>query len=543
MEVIQLTQLRTIAGLLLSLASAAHGQGAATVPASSRVYDRIESVTAWFPQRGVTQGERALSRASLSRMVTRLSAVVDSAPPSARRDWALAELASIQESLADRRGMATGRRGVARVTWRGDFFSSHAPGTRVEPNGLGAIDAVSHPFATGRHGWPAVQGTIASIAPTLVAGTATRLAAGVQPLSSLTTIRDGGWTSERLLQRAYVRGTWRNVALRVGAEEMRWGQSPEGSLFISGNAPPIPAITLGTDTAFVLPWLFRLAGPIRFTAMVGDLGGTQDPPYTRLAGWQATIQPWTRFELAVAVLAQTGGAGGPKATFLERFVDLFPVIDALAPQPADLQISNKLAGGNLRLRVPELSGLDLYYELQIDDFDGRRLRSSLIEDSGHLLGLRLPMLVGSDDQLVWRAEWQHTSIRLYEHAQFRSGTTYRQRLIGNPLGPHAAAGWLSVTWRRTPLDAVGIAVGDERRDPAQYTVVTSGVRDRGWTFVRLTDDPDHRRRFVAATVEQTLPLGAATLLVGRNQGWRTGQAGRTDWAVRLSLSSTRITIF
>lgn len=542
MEVIQLTQLRAVTALLLTLAPGARGQGAATVPASSGAYDRIESVTAWFPLRGVSLGERALSRASMDRVVARLAALVDSARPSPRREWARAELASIRDALDDRHGVATGRRGLAGITWRGEFFSSHAPGVRVEPNGLGAIDAVSHAFAAGRHGWPAVQGTIASIAPTLVAGTPARLAAGVQPLSSLTTIRDGGWTSERLLHRAYVRGTWRNVAVRAGPDEMRWGQSPEGALFISGNAPPVPALTLGTDTAFVLPWLFRLAGPLRFTVMLGDLGGTQDPPNTRLAGWQATIQPWTRFELAVAVLAQTGGSGGPKGTFLERLVDLFPVIDALAPQPADLQISNKLAGGSLRLRFPELSGLDFYYELQIDDFDGRRLRSSLVEDSGHLLGLRLPTIVGGD-QLVWRAEWQHTSIRLYEHAQFRSGTTYRQRLIGNPLGPHAAGGWLSATWRRSPLDAVGIVIGDERRDPAQYTVVTSGDRDRGWTFVRLTDDPDYRRRYVAATIEQTLPLGAAMLVVGRNQGWRTGQAGRTDWTARLTLSSSRITLF
>src|SRR5213075_2244052 len=232
--------------------------------------------------------------------------------------------------------------------------------------------------------------------------------------------------------RAYARVVSHNGALRAGLDEMRWGQSPAGAMFGSGNAAALPAITIGTDTPVTLPWLFRLAGPFRITGMLADLGAGQTPRHDKLAGWQASIEPWSRFELGVSVLAQTGGVGSPPASFLERFVDLFPVIDALAPQHADLQISNKLAGGNLRLRFPELSGLDLYYELQIDDFDARRLRSSLVEDAGHLLGLRLPLLVGGR-QLAWRAEWQRTSLRLYEHAQFISGVTYHTRLIGNPL--------------------------------------------------------------------------------------------------------------
>jgi hypothetical protein len=345
-----------------------------------------------------------------------------------------------------------------------------------------------------------------------------------------------------LLNRIYVRGTWHNMALRTGPDEMRWGQSPEWSLFISGNAPPVPAITLGTDSAIVLPWLFRVAGPVSITALLGDLGGTQDPPHTRLAGWQATIQPWTRFELAVAVLAQTGGDGGPSATFLEQLVDLIPVVDALAPQPADLQISNKLAGGNLRLRFPELSGLDLYYELQIDDFDGRRLRSSLVEDAAHLLGARLPLMAGTR-QLVWRAEWQHTSLRLYEHAQFRSGTTYRGRIIGSPLGPNAAGAWLGAAWRWSPLSSVGFAAGDERRDPARYTVTVSADRDRGWTFVRTTDDPDVRRRWAAATIDHAFPVGAVRLMVGHTRSWRTGEPGEGDWTLRFALASRRLTTF
>jgi len=530
--------------VLLLCGTRLSAQSAATVPASSGLYDRLESVSAFFPVRGLFLGERPLSQREIARVVARLSAAIDSAGVAggARQAWARRELDAVMDALRDRRGIEPARFGMAGAAWRSDVFSSRAVAERIEPNGLGLLQAVSHPFGAGRHGWPAEPGTIATVAPTFLLATTSALAMVAQPIASLTNMREGGWTSERLLHRAYGRGVLRNVALQIGADEARWGQSPKGALFISGNTQPLPAIVLGTDTAITLPWIFRLAGPARMTAMLSDLGAAQDPPHARLAGWQASIQPWTRFELGVAVLAQTGGNGAPKATFIKRLIDLFPVIDALAPQQADFQFSNKLAGGNLRLRFPELSGLDFSYELQIDDFDARRLRSSFVDDAGHVLGIRLPIVLG-ENQLVSRVEWHRTSLRLYEHAQFKSGVTYRDRLIGNPLGPHAAAGYLSIAWQRSPFSSLELAAADERRDPAQYTTTVTGNRDQGFTFVRLTDDPDFRRRRVAATLEHALPVGVMRLTVGHNRAWRTAQAGRGDWAGLVSITSQRLPIF
>jgi hypothetical protein len=338
----------------------------------------------------------------------------------------------------------------------------------------------------------------------------------------------------------------RNVALQIGSDERLWGQSPIGAMFVSGNALPLPALGLSTDTAITLPWLFRLVGPLQATIFLADLGKRQEPAHAKLAGWQLSLQPWTRFELGIAVLAQTGGEDCEShqtcATFFERLVDLFPVIDALAPQHADLQFSNKLAGGNLRLRFPELSGLDLYYELAIDDFDGRRLRSSLVDDAGHLVGIRLPLML-RDGQLAWRAEWHRTSLRMYEHAQYRSGVTYKDRVIGDPLGPHAMAGYLSATWQPSPESGIELALADESRDPSVYEAVTTGTRDRGFRFVRLTNDPEYRRMRAALSFERWLGEMTVRATVGYNHAWRTGQTGRDEWMTALGFRTHRFPTF
>jgi hypothetical protein len=542
----ELKQLRLWSAVVpLLFAMPLRAQQAATVPASSSVYDRLESVSASFPSRGVFLGERPLSRRELRRVVARLTSAIDSAPPSIGSDrvqWARRELRAVAAALDSDREVYRHERFTFGTAVRTELFASDALSERIASNGLGQIDAVSHPFGARRDGWPAGQGTIASIAAAGLLTVRDGLAIVVEPRFSVGHFRDRAPAEDAFLHRAYARVVAHNVALQVGVDERLWGQSPISALFISGNASAPPALVLGTDTAIALPWLFRLAGPTRATLMVADLGRSQVPPHAKLAGWQVSIEPWSRFELGVAVLVHTGGGDSiPKATFVERVADLLPVIGAAFPK-YDNPISNKLAGGNLRLRFPELSGLDLYYELQIDDFDARRLRSSFVDDAGHLLGARLPITT-SQGQLVWRAEWHRTSLRLYEHTQFRSGVTYRGHVIGDPLGPNAKAGYLSGTWQWSPLNAIQISLADERRDPSLYRTTSNDTRDRGFRFVLDSVIPDHRRNRATASIDRSTRFGAVRLTLGYNRAWQTGASGRNEWLGRLELRSHPLTTF
>ena len=518
------TQLRAWLALLLLGALRVEGQGTATVPATSDVYRRIEAVSAFFPV-PVHLGMRPASQRALRGTIAQLHAAVVAAPLGhPRRRWALRELALLAADLPpeDARGAA--------LAWRLDAYTSNVRPARVDSNGLGRIDAVESSFGRDRRGLPYPSGAAITALPT-AALSGRRFTLLGEPEVGYTTDSSGMHANVRV-HRAYGRAVARNAVLRLGSDGRIWGQSVHGPLFLSANAAPFPEVGIGTDTAITLPWVFGLAGPVRAELFVADLGPTQRPPHARLAGWQVNMQPWARFELGVSVLVQTGGNGAPPATFLERVVDLFPIIDALAPQHADLLFSNKIAGGNLRLRVPELSGLDLYYELAIDDFDGRRLVSSMVDDAGHLLGARIAL-----GEAVLRGEWHRTSLRLYEHAQFQSGLTYRQRLLGSPLGPHARAGYASVEWLVRGGAFARVTVADERRDPSQYTAVVSGERDRGFRFVRLTDDPDVRRATLLGTLEGMVGTFGARVGYGLSRSWREGGAARSEWVSQVELRS------
>jgi hypothetical protein len=533
-----LRQVRATCALLLVCAGGAGAQRALTVPASSPVYDRLESISALVPVKGLHLGMRPMSRQELSRVVGLLSQTLGlRADSSARTRWALRELDALRADLALE---------DAGDAWKTaaslNALSSDARADRIVPSVPEArLDAVYHPFAAERQGRATLDGTTMEAATT-AAWSSDRVAVLVEPRATWTSPRGAPADFAGSMHRAYGRGVWRNVAFAVGSEERLLGQSPAGALLVSGHAAPYPSASLSNDTAFVLPWLFRLAGPVRLLIDVGDLGATQYHPHAKLATWQVSMQPWSRFELGVAVQTHVGGRGAPSGTVLQHVLELFPIIDALAPQHSDIQLGNKLAGGNLRLRFPEWSGLDVYMEMEIDDFDGRRLAGTIVDDTGYLWGLRLPLMLGGG-QLAWRAEYHNTGIRMYGHPLEQSGITYRQRLIGDPLGPNANAGYLSVAWQRSPRRAASLALADEIRDPSQYTVTTTGPRDQGWKFERVSDDPRIRRRRAQLRWMTALPTGSLDLSLGVNRAWRTGDVPRNEWMGQLRFSTQRLPQF
>jgi hypothetical protein len=527
-------------------------QDAATVPSSSDVYDRLEFLAARLGTSRVFLGDRPMSRRQIKVALSGMRAKLESGNAGLNdrtARWARTEIEVLERSLDAPAAKATSG---LRLDWSasGGLFSSDAPSARVRANNLGSIDASAHPFTRARFGRPTGQGTVLVASATGVVGLGERFAAVVEPRVTVGNFRDGSRDEDIFPQRAFVRGVLRNVAISVGADEMRWGHSPFGALFISGNASAPPAIQLSTDTAVKLPWLSRITGPMRFSALVADLGPSQTPPRAKLAGWQVNMKPVTRAELAVSLLAQTGGGDSiPSASLLERIADLIPVLGAAFPR-LDNRISNKLAGGHLLVHVPELSDLAVYYELQFDDFDLRRIKSTFVDDASHLLGARMPVSLESGEAAI-RVEWHHTAMRLYQHGDYKSGVTYRQRIIGSPLASHAAGMYAAATWRNAAGTTLEVAVADEIRDPSLFANPPS-ARDTAFAYVRLTDDPRIRGRRALFSVERAVGSGALRATVGYNRAWLSGGAPpsgpatdppRSEWMASVAMRSALIRSF
>jgi hypothetical protein len=284
-----------------------------------------------------------------------------------------------------------------------------------------------------------------------------------------------------------------------------------GSLSISDNAPGLDMVKLASDLPFRMPWFLRGLGPTRASFFIADLGERQNFPGAKLIGYKFSFLPSRRVEFGVSVSNQMGGRGSPAASFGDRLLDLVPIIDPLALGSRDIQISNKFAGMDVRVRFPAARGLEWYVDGMLDDFDHRRVWSSFRDDAGWITGISLPRLT-DDGRMQVTAEVQRTGIRYYQHGQFRSGVTFDNRIIGNALGSKANAGYARLTWDRGATSSISLDAAYERRSSDRYRVQVNDADESGWRFVRVESRPKETRARATVIWSGELPPARSRLL-------------------------------
>src|SRR3954470_3254170 len=98
------TQVRRCCAVLLLCGGTMSAQSAATVPPDSRLYDRLEAISAFFPAKGVFLGERPSSVREFAVAIRTLSERVDLSHESERQRWARRELAALRAALPGAEG-------------------------------------------------------------------------------------------------------------------------------------------------------------------------------------------------------------------------------------------------------------------------------------------------------------------------------------------------------------------------------------------------------------------------------------------------------
>jgi hypothetical protein len=290
--------------------------------------------------------------------------------------------------------------------------------------------------------------------------------------------------------------------VQAGVDDWAWGQGGAAGAFVSANARPLRALAVQSDTAFALPGRLRAAGRWRASALAADLGRAQNFPHAKLLAYKVSLAARPTVEIGAGVMTHLGGRGAPPMSAAERAVDLFPFVGWLS-EGSDLVRSNKRADLDVRVRAPRWRGLSVAYELTMDDFDLRRPRSMLWEDSGNLLALSVPRLA-RDGSLALDLRAQRTGLREYRHYQFVSGMTYRGQVLGAPLGPNAGAVSAALTWRPRPFDAATFTLARETRDPSGYANVAPDQQS-ALEFRKVAPGTVERRLRASAEWQRALP--------------------------------------
>ena len=245
-----------------------------------------------------------------------------------------------------------------------------------------------------------------------------------------------------------------NWWLGASVTDRWWGPGWDGSLILSNNARPVPALVLQRHRAlpFGTKWLSWL-GPWTTQVVWGQLEGNRDRDNARLFGWRVGIRPLDRFEVAVSRTSQWCGSGRPCDA--STFVDLLSGVRDNRGENVDIadEPGNQLAGWDARYTFRALSRPWAIYAQRIGEDERNGLPSANLT----MLGMA-----------TWGADYTGGSYRLhleyaetacggitgsdpifgcaYEHAIYTDGYRYRGRSLGHSQDGDGRVFSMGVLW-------------------------------------------------------------------------------------------------
>ncbi len=321
-----------------------------------------------------------------------------------------------------------------------------------------------------------------------------------------TLVADAGDGDELRADGSYLALHAGNWVLTTGWQERWWGPGRDGSLILSNNARPLPAIALQRRRShgFESRWL-RWIGPWTLTAFVGRLDDTRSVDDANLFGLRAAFKPLPGLEIGLSRAAQWCGDGRPCDA--AAFADMLLGNDNRGVNvSADDEPGNQLGGIDLRW-APRGAPAAVYAQWIGEDTrrGGPEIGSWL-----RLAGIEYR---GASGATAYRMhlEVAETSCRdgglgfsglvadcAYEHSLYRSGYRYR----GRPLGHGIDGDGLSFSFGATLVQSAGHAWSVLLR---RMDVNRAGQPDVRHSLSPLPQDRldaqvSHQRSFAAGTV-------------------------------------------
>lgn len=291
-----------------------------------------------------------------------------------------------------------------------------------------------------------------------------------------------------------------NWMVSAGYLDRWWGPGWQGSLILSSNARPLPALAIDRleSTPFGVPVL-RWLGPWRLSTFMGQFESDRDHGNALLFGLRAEVRPHPTLQIAASRTAQWCGDGRPCG--LDTFWDLLTGNDN--DQPLSEQPGNQLAGVDVRWSWPGGRVPLALYAQGIGEDEAGGMPSKY-------LGLFGAEAWGAVADVSWRAHVEYADTACdflssepefgcaYTNAIYTSGYRYRGIVLGHSMdadGEAIGAGVLLIDprghrWeimaRNVKLNRAGIAPEHSLANGATRVADVAVTHERAYAWGNIT---------------------------------------------------------
>ena len=279
-----------------------------------------------------------------------------------------------------------------------------------------------------------------------------------------------------------------NYSVTLNTLDRWWGPGWDGSLILSNNARPIPAISI--DRNFTEPfetrWL-RWLGPWDVSAHFGEFESDRAVPNAQFFGLRFNFRPLRSLEIGLSRTAQWCGDGRPCS--LETFGELLLGRD----NRGEDNVTESNEPGN------QLAGIDLRWTPGFFGMPVSAYGQFIGEDEAGGLPSRYLGQMGVEGSGVWRDRWSYrwfaefaaTSCRFFQPDEFnncaynngiyQTGYRFRGRAVGHAADNDArlvSAGIVAVDAEATQWFVV-IRAGELNRGdaPDPFNSLTATTQD------------------------------------------------------------------
>ena len=240
------------------------------------------------------------------------------------------------------------------------------------------------------------------------------------------------------LDGSYIAARLGNWSASFGQVERWWGPGWDGSLILSTNARPIPAISIDrrVPEPFENKWL-SWVGPWSFHSFIGQMEDERTVPNSYLWGMRGEVRPTIidGLEIGFFRMMQMGGDGYPFN--LSVLADAFLSQDNFSSQDVgkSTEPGNQLAGIDFRWKVLDLP-IAIYGQVAGEDEDNFFPNSLFfqygIEGWRNLGSSTLRFFAEyADITSYWWTGDPRTRNVTYHHGRYQDGYRYRGRPIGH----------------------------------------------------------------------------------------------------------------